>query len=158
MTVRIFVGYGMGWFITSAGIAVLADKLKPYGTSACTAGQDFGNQAVAYINNGPPAARVVCVGYSLSASMLDWISLQAERKPALGIAIDPNLAVCDCAQRPQDRRLRTSRPQLPKTGVLLEPRRPPRGWREVCRRQCRAACHQRAPHVLAGEPLRMGCH
>lgn len=89
MTKRIFVGYGQGGILTSPAMVGLANRLKAYGEVSLHGWQDFGHQVVAW-NNAYGGKDLICVGYSLSASMLQWIGERVRHEIALGVAIDPS--------------------------------------------------------------------
>ena len=86
---RIFVGYGQGGVFTSPAMLALARKLGKYGEVSTHDWYNFALESTRYINLHPTTP-VACVGYSLSAGQLTYISSNAHRRPELGIAIDPS--------------------------------------------------------------------
>lgn len=86
---RIFVH--SGWFgrgPLSAGMAALAERLKPFGETTYHAWND--QTVIAEINSLPAANKIVVIGFSLGANELGWIDSHTQRRINLGVAYDPS--------------------------------------------------------------------
>lgn len=96
----------------SIGMLTLANRLRKLeGVAVYTFAWNDSNQ-LRTINSVPNSDRIAVVGFSLGAVQLQWISQNANRQMALGIALDPSRKSPQCRYDSNLRRYVLSAPRF----------------------------------------------
>jgi hypothetical protein len=99
---RVYVIYGQGGFITSAGMYLLGQRIAAEWTSAIVSYHRwrYPNSIINDINQQPETHKIVLIGYSLGANCVTWVSNGTKRKIDLAVCYDPS--VLTLVRQPSD--------------------------------------------------------
>lgn len=112
MTVHAIVLSGQYGWTLSAGMLTLANRLRKLdGVAVYTFVWNDSNQ-LRTINSVPNSDRIAVVGFSLGAVQLQWLSQNANRQMALGVALDPSRQSPQCRYDSNLRRYVLSAPHF----------------------------------------------